>query len=171
MMRHVIAITAAMALSQSAQAAEAWGIDHEKVVVLTGKIVDVACTLKGDCPADCGAGRRQLGVLTDDGKLRVVVKGPVEFAGPVHDLVRYCGKTVQIDGLLIENPAINLVMLQNLRETSDRPWVKADAFAKDWEAANGKAEEWYRADPLVKRIIGEDGVYGIKGLTPPPEKK
>ena len=41
----------------------------------------------------------------------------------------------------------------------------------DWEAAHGKAEEWYREDPLVKQVIGEDGVYGVKGLVPPPPKK
>ena len=154
-----------------ARAADAWGIEHEKVVEITGRVVDLACTLKGDCPPECGAGKRQLGLLTPDGKLRAVVKGPVEFAGPVRDLMRYCGKTVQVDGLLIENPAIHIVMLQNIRERPDQPYVKAEQFAKDWETANGKAEEWYRDDRIVKDVIGADGVYGIKGLVPPPPEK
>lgn len=168
----LIAATALAALaSSSARAADAWGIDHEKLVEITGRVVDLACTLKGDCPKDCGAGKRQLGLLTSDGKLRAVVKGPVEFAGPARDLVALCGKIVQLDGLLIENPAIQIVMLQNIRERPEQPWAKADAFTRTWEAANGKAEEWYRADPLVKQVIAEDGVLGVKGLDPPPAKK
>ena len=173
-MRSVVLLVSLVATSLSgapARAADGWGIEHEKIVEITGRVVDLACTLKGDCPPNCGDGKRHLGLLTPDGKLRAVVKGPVEFAGPVRDLLRYCGKTVQLDGLLIENPAINIVMLQNIRERSDQPFVKADQFWKDWEAANGKAEEWYREDKLVKDVIGADGVYGIKGLNPPPPDK
>jgi hypothetical protein len=172
MLRFVIPIVSLVSLAASPlRAAEAWGIEHEKVVELTGRVVDIACTLKGNCPPNCGDGKRQLGLVTSDGKLRAVVKGPVDFAGPVHDLVAYCGKSVQVDGLLVENPAITIVQIQNIRERPDQPFAKADAFAKDWEKANGKAEEWFRADPLVKQVIGEDGVYGIKGLTPPPKKE
>jgi hypothetical protein len=172
MKRALIAAAAIAAIAfPAARAADGWGIEHEKIVELTGRVVDLACTLKGDCPSNCGDGRRQLGLLTPDGKLRAVVKGPVEFAGPVRDLVRFCGRTVQVDGLLIENPAIHIVMLQNIRERPDQPWTRADQFAKDWEAANGKAEEWYREDKLVKDIIGADGVYGIRGLNPPPPEK
>ncbi len=150
------------------RAAEAWGIEHEKTVVITGRVVDLVCALKGDCPPDCGAGKRQLGLVTPEGQLRAMVKGPVEFAGPVRDLLPFCGKSVQIDGLIIENPAITLVMIQNLRGKTDQPYEWAGAFSKDWEARNGKADEWFRADPLVKEVIGADGVYGIKGLVPPP---
>ena len=172
MLRTFIIASAFAALAGApASAADGWGIEHEKIVEITGRVVDIACTLKADCPPDCGAGTRQLGLLTPDGKLRAVVKGPVEFAGPVRDLAPFCGKTVQIDGLLIENPAINIVMVQNMRERADQPWTRAEAFSKDWEKANGKAEEWYREDKLVKQVIGEDGVYGVKGLVPPPPKK
>lgn len=167
----LVTIAALAAFCAPARAADGWGIDHEKVVVLDGRVVDLACALKGDCPPDCGAGKRQLGLLTPDGKLRAVVKGPVEFAGPALDLLALCGKNVQLDGLLIENPAIHIVMLQNIREKPEQPWARATAFETDWQARNGKAEEWFREDKLVKRVIGEDGVYGIKGLTPPPEKK
>ena len=48
---------------------------------------------------------------------------------------------------------------------------QALAFEQDWQSANGKAEEWYREDKLVKDVIGADGVYGIKGLNPPPPDK
>ena len=172
MMRILLASAALAAfVSSPLRAAEAWGIEHEKVVEITGKVVDLVCALKGDCPPDCGAGKRQLGLLTPDNKLRAVVKGPVEFAGPVHDLKRWCGKTVQVDGLLVENPAITIVQIQNIRESAEKPWAKALAFEEDWQAANGKAEEWYREDKLVKQVIGADGVFGIKGLNPPPPEK
>lgn len=172
MTRILLSAVAFVALAAApARAADAWGIEHEKVVEITGRVVDLACTLKGDCPPNCGDGKRQLGLLTSDGKLRAVVKGPVDFAGPVRDLLAFCGKSVQVDGLFIENPAIHIVQIQNIRERPDQPWAKADAFAKEWEKANGKSEEWYREDKLVKQIIGEDGVYGIKGLVPPPPEK
>ena len=165
------ALVFAALASAPVRAADAWGIEHEKVVEITGRVVDIACTLKGDCPPDCGAGKRQLGLVTPEGKLRAVVKGPVDFAGPVRDLIAFCGRSVQVDGLLVENPAITIVQIQNIREKPDQPWAKATSFEKDWQAKNGKAEEWFRADRLVKQVIGADGVYGIKGLVPPPPEK
>ena len=42
-----------------AQAAEPWGIPHEKPVVLKGRVVEALCHLKGVCAPDCGAGKRQ----------------------------------------------------------------------------------------------------------------
>ncbi len=159
-----------LALTAGARAAEEWGIDHEKVAQFTARVVDVACALKGDCPANCGDGRRQLGFLSDDGKLRVAAKGSTDFAGAVHDLLPYCGKTIEVDGLLIENPAITIYMAQRIREGADKPWIATTRFAADWEARHGKTEQWFRDDPLVKEVIAEDGVLGIKGLAPPVPK-
>ena len=152
--------------SAPALAADPWGIENEKVVSFPGKVVDLLCTLKYDCPPDCGGGKRQLGVLTEDGKLRAAVKSSAIFAGATVDLLPYCGKTVMVDGLLIENPAINLLMVQNLRTSGSEAWKPAEAFITKWEARNGKAEEWFRADPDVKAVIARDGVYGIRGLEP-----
>ncbi len=165
------AVVMAALTASPVRAADAWGIEHEKVVELTGRVVDIACTLKGDCPPNCGDGKRQLGLLAADGKLRAVVKGPVDFAGPVRDLVAFCGRSVQVDGLLVENPAIHIVQIQNIREKAEQPWARALAFEIDWQAKNGKAEEWYREDKVVKEVIGADGVYGVKGLAPPPPEK
>ncbi len=157
-------------IAAPAFAADEWGIDHEKAAQFTAKVVDLACALKGDCPANCGDGHRQLGLLTEDGKLRAAVKGNTDFAGAVHDLLPYCGKTIEVDGLLIENPAISIYMTQRIRETPDKPWIKTTAFLKDWTAKNGKPKQWFREDPLVKEVIGEDGVLGIKGLAPSAPK-
>ena len=171
-MKHFVipAVFAVLAAIPGARAADEWGIDNEKAAQFSAKVVDVACALKGDCPENCGGGTRQLGLLTADGKLRVAVKGNTDFAGAVHDLLPYCGRTIEVDGLLIENPAITLYMAQRVREAPDKPWVKTTAFARDWEAAHGKPKQWFREDPLVKEVIAEDGVLGIKGLEPPKPK-
>ncbi len=51
------------------RAADSWGLPGEKEVRFEAKVVDILCELTGDCPADCGAGKRQLGLLKDDGTL------------------------------------------------------------------------------------------------------
>ena len=52
-----------------ARAAEEWGLPDEKVVRFEAKVVDAMCELTGDCPAQCGGGKRQLGLVTDSGAL------------------------------------------------------------------------------------------------------
>jgi hypothetical protein len=140
------------------------------VARFNARVVDIACTLIGDCPANCGDGRRQLGLLSDDGKLRAAVKGSTDFAAAVHDLLPYCGKSIEVDGLLIENPAITIFMAQRIREGDDKPWIPTTRFNADWQARHGKSQQWFRDDPVVKEVIGEDGVLGIKGLAPPVSK-
>lgn len=159
-------IVPALLFAAPAMAADSWGLANESVVEIEAKVVDVACTLNGDCPENCGGGKRQLGLLTPDGKLRLAAKGSTNFAGAVVDLLPYCGKSVFADGLLIENPALTIFMVQNLRTSKDDKLKPATAFQTEWTKANGKADEWYRADPHVKKIIEADGVYGIKGLEP-----
>jgi hypothetical protein len=161
-----LAALATIGIPAAARAADGWGIDKEKVVQLEVTVVDIACALGKECPQQCGGGKRQLGVLTAEGKLYPAVKGGTLFAGAVADLLPFCGRKVQVDGLLIENTAMQLFFVQSLRETADQKWQPAEAFEKQWTAANGKAEEWFRADPVVKRTIAEDGVFGIKGLEP-----
>ena len=149
-----------------AQAAEPWGLENEKVVQLEGRVVDLACELARDCPADCGGGRRQLGVLTAEGRLLPLAKGNVNFANAVADLLPFCGRTLGIDGLLIESPVMSLLFVQNLRASPEAPWQPTAAFERDWKAAHGEAAEWYREDPAVKAAIAEKGVFGIPGLKP-----
>jgi len=164
----IIAAAAVACIAQPARSADGWGIDREKVVQLEVTVVDLACALGKSCPPDCGGTKRQLGLVTADGKLYPAVKGATLFAGAVHDLIPYCGKKVMVDGLLIENPMMQLFFVQNLRQSADQKWQPAEAFEKHWTEKNGKAEEWMRADPVVKQTIAEDGVFGIKGLAPKP---
>ncbi len=169
MRKTILAVCFAFTASPQAQAAEAWGIEGEKLVEFSARVVDIACTLKNDCPPDCGGGKRLLGLMTEDGKLRAAVKASVDFGGAVRDLLPYCGKTIQVDGLLIENPAITMVMVQRMRENASQERRKTLTFQADWDARNGKSDEWYRNDPLANKVIADDGVYGIKGIEPPKQ--
>ena len=161
---------ATLAAASPALAAEPWGIPDERPLVLKGRVVDALCHLKSRCAPDCGAGRRQLGVVTADGTYRLIAKGNVDFAAAVPDLIAFCGREIEADGLLIENPAVTLFFVQGVRASgSTEPFVPAERFKAEWEARNGKAEEWWRADPEANRIIAEDGPLGIKGLMPKPK--
>lgn len=161
-----IALLALLAAGSGALAADTWGIDKEKVAELEVKVVDLACALGQSCPPDCGAGKRQLGLLTADGKLYPAVKGATLFAGAVVELLPYCGRSVMVDGLLVENPHMTLFFVQNMRTRTDEKWKPAEAFEAQWVAQHGKTNEWFRDDPLVKETIAADGVLGIKGLEP-----
>lgn len=147
-----------------AMAADPWGLKDEKTVSFPGKVVDILCTLKGDCPAACGAGKRQLGILATDGKLYTAAKSNTLFAGTARDLVPWCGKTIEIDGLLVENPAMPILMVQGIREKASEAFMPTEQFEKDWTAANGKADEWWRADPTAKTALAENGILGRKDL-------
>jgi hypothetical protein len=161
MVRLVLAIALGMALAQGARAAESWGLANESIATFKAKVVDIQCELGGACAPDCGGGKRPLGLLMADGKLRVAIKGSSDFAGPVSDLQPYCGREIFVDGLLIESPKATLYFVQFLRESEAAPWTPADSFLKRWTQKNGTADEWVRADPAVKAIIAKDGVLGL----------
>ena len=152
----------------SVQAADEWGIDHEQVARWEGKVVDILCELSGDCPANCGEGKRQMGLLLDDGRLVPIVKNFDPFAGAVNDLKGFCDKRITADGLFINNPKMPLFALQFKRLAPDGKWNRANWFVRDWAKQHGDANkgEWFRHDPTVKKIIARDGVFGIPGLKP-----
>lgn len=150
----------------SAHAGEGVGADNEKVLALDAKVVDIACELTKACPADCGAGKRQLGLLTSDGKLLPAIKSATIFASPTRDLLPYCGKQVSVDGLLVANPAMTIYFVQGIRAKEGEDYAPTDAFEKQWFKANFETDEWFRNDPLVKKIIAENGIVGIKGVVP-----
>ena len=160
-------------LSTPAFAAEGWGIAHEKVTRAEAKVVDIACEVTGNCVPNCGNGKRQLGLLFDNGKLVPVVKNNDPFAGAVADLIAFCNKRIVADGLLISNPKMPMFQLQFSRAAPKGkpkgPWGRANKFSKDWAKANpGKAgNQWFRHDPQIKDAIAKDGVLGIPGLKPP----
>ena len=132
---------AALLLPTLARAAEEWGIEFEEVTRVDATVVDLLCELTGDCPANCGDGRRQLGLVLADGTLVPVVKNNDPFAGATNDLIGFCGQTITADGLRI--------LRARAAEQRRKPIV--DDGVKD---------------ARVKRLIKEQGVFGIPGLKP-----
>ncbi len=160
-----------LVLSSASYAAEEWGIEGEKKARFDAKVVDIACELSGNCPANCGDGKRQLGLLKDDGSLLLVVKNFDIFAGAAADLVNFCGKRITADGLLIKTPHMPVFALQFKRLAPDGKWSRANQFSKNWSKANGgkKAGQWFRTDKMVTAEIKANGVFGIPGLKPEAE--
>jgi hypothetical protein len=157
----------ALFLSPAAFAAESIGGQNEKITEISGRVVDLLCELTKRCAPDCGGGKRQMGLVLADGKLIAVVKGPADFGGALADIAPLCGKTVTLDGILFENPRMPLYQVQGIKtDPATKDFTPADAFLKVWEAKNGKADEWFRNDPLVKDVIGKNGVLGKPGLEP-----
>lgn len=150
----------------SAPAAESWGLPDEEKTRFEARVVDALCELTGDCPAQCGGGKRQLGLLTDAGELIVPLKNVVPFAGAAGELQEFCGKRVTADGLFATNRGVRVFALQFVKQAPDGEWRGANRWLRGWAAANGvapdsaEARNWFRHDPAVKRIIGRDGKLG-----------
>jgi hypothetical protein len=148
-------------------AAEKLGIAGEVEVTTKGKVVDVACELTRDCPAQCGAGRRQLGIKTDDGKLLLAAKNAVNFMGSSRELLPYCGEEIWVDGVTTTNFGTTLLMVQRYRISEKVQWRDATQSLLDWAKANKvnpdspQAEEWMRNDPLVKKAVAKRGKTGV----------
>ena len=83
--------------SEGSQAKE-WNLYGEVKSTFSGKVVDIMCELTGDCPANCGDGKRNLGIVRDaDNKLIMVLKNrQAAFNGATEDLLPYCNKTVDV---------------------------------------------------------------------------
>ncbi|HIM45255.1 MAG TPA: hypothetical protein EYM34_03190, partial [Alphaproteobacteria bacterium] len=60
---------AVFSFSHAVSAADSWGLPGEEEVRFDAKVTDVLCVLSGDCPPDCGGGKRVLGLLKEDGEL------------------------------------------------------------------------------------------------------
>lgn len=142
-------------------AAEGVGGKNEKILELEGRVVDLLCEVTGRCAPDCGGGKRQLGLKLANGKLIAVIKNPGLFTGAVNDLAPYCGKTVQTDGILFENPKMPVYQVQGLKtDRADKNYKPVDGFIEAWIAKNGPSDEWFRADALVKEQIARNGPLG-----------
>ncbi|MFT6024229.1 MAG: hypothetical protein ACI9PY_002354 [Ascidiaceihabitans sp.] len=173
-MKHFIAILALAASPLAAQdfsegsEARSWNLYAEVPATFEAKVVDVMCTLTGNCPDNCGDGTRQLGLIrtADDVMVLPLKNNQPAFTGAATDLAPYCGQTVQVDGLLIEDEdlnASNIYLVQRIK-TAGGEWTKASQATKVWakrfpEAA-GKGP-WFRRDPRVKEIIGREGYLGL----------
>lgn len=149
--------------------AKTWNLYAEKPARFEATVVDLLCELTGDCPADCGGGARQLGLLRSvDGVLVYPNKNAqAAFTGAVAELAPFCGRQVEVDGLLIEDPdlgATNIYLVQKIRAAGESEWTAANRWTKEWAKANPDAAgegPWFRRDPRVNAAIAARGYTGL----------
>ncbi|MEM7469813.1 MAG: hypothetical protein AAF340_00565 [Pseudomonadota bacterium] len=178
-MKRLIATLALLATPLSAQDfsegsnAREWNLYAESPATFEATVVDLLCTVAGDCANECGDGR-QLGLLrsVDDVLVYPNKNSQTSFNGAAYDLHPYCGKLVDVDGLLIEDEdipgATNIYLVQTIKEAGAADWAKANQWTKVWAKkhpdAKGKGP-WFRRDPRVLSFIEADGYLG-QGLSP-----
>ena len=150
--------------------AKGFGLSEEEKATFSGKVVDVLCELTGDCVENCGNGNRNMGIVREtDGRLVMVLKNAqFSFNGPVADLLPYCNKNVDVDGLLIgdeEYYNTKFYMVQFIREKGSADWAKANKWTKSWRAKNPEVAKgkgpWFRRDPRVVKQIEATGYFGL----------
>lgn len=169
----VLAAPLTFALPASAEDCEAksWGLSGEEKACFTATVVDMLCEITGDCPDNCGDGKRQLGLVRAEDNVLVYPQKNLQssFNGAVADLQPFCGKTVDVRGWYVGDedtlkgaPKL-LYQVQWIRETGEE-WSKANRWTKAWAKANPDAKgkgPWFRRDPRVLKEIEKDGYLGF----------
>ncbi len=148
--------------------AKTWNLYAEVPAKFDAKVVDVMCEITGDCPADCGAGDRQLGLLRSADNVLVMAtkNNQPAFTGAVVDLLPYCNQDVTVDGLMINDedfPINNVYLVQRIK-AGDADWAKASQFTKVWATKNPDAKgkgPWFRRDPRINALIEKEGYLGL----------
>jgi len=150
--------------------AKNWNLLGQEKALFEAKVVDILCELTGDCPDNCGDGRRQLGLLrADDGKLLLANKNiQPAFTGANLDLLPYCNQEVEVDGLLVgleDYTPAKMYQVQLIRKKGESEWSKTARWTKEWNKANPELAEvkapWFRKDPRIKALIERDGYLGL----------
>ena len=149
--------------------AKPWNLAAEVPARFEAKVVDLLCEIAGECSADCGGGTRQLGLLraSDNALVFPNKNSQPAFSGAAYELADYCGKDVEVDGLMIEDPEFgvkNVYLVQKIRTVDEPKWIKANSWTKKWAKrhpdAKGKGP-WFRRDPRVTAKIAKDGHLGL----------
>ena len=174
MMMRILALLALAASPLAAQdfsansEARSWKLYAEVPARFEAKVVDLICELTGDCPADCGAGKRQMGLLrTVDNVMVLPMKNSQPaFTGAAVELQPFCGQTVEVDGLMIDDEYVgakNVYLVQRIK-ADGADWIKANKWTKKWAAEHPEAKgkgPWFRRDPRVNAIIASEGHLGL----------
>jgi len=153
--------------SEGSEAKE-WGLIGEQKALFAATVVDPLCELTGDCPDNCGDGRRQLALLrTVDNVMVLPLKNSqAAFTGAPAELLPFCGQAVEVDGVLLEDEEIgsqNVYMVQRIRALGSEDWIKANRWTKDWAEKHPEAKgkgPWFRRDPRVLAEIEREGWLG-----------
>ena len=167
-----IALSTSVSLAEDFSAgskAKEFGLEEEVKATFSAKVVDLLCEIAGDCTDNCGNGERQLGLVRDsDNKLISVLKNDqFSFNGAAEDLLPYCNKQVDVDGLMIGDPEefnTQFYMVQLIRESGSEKWNKANRWTKKWAERNPEAKgkgPWFRRDPRVIKQIEATGYFGL----------
>ena len=163
----IVAVVMLVIGGTGVRAAEEWGLPDEKVVRFQAKVVDIACELTGNCPPDCGDGKRQLGLINTKGKLILEIKNATPFSGTADELIDFCGKQVIADGLFTTNNGYTVFALQFVREAPKGKWRRANRFLTKWAkrhhlpADSKKSRRRFANEFQVKKLIQEQGVLGL----------
>lgn len=168
----LLAILAAPAVAQDfseGSEARSWNLYAETPAKFEAQVVDILCTVAGDCSNECGTGR-QLGLLraADDVLVFPNKNNQTGFQGAAVDLHPHCGKLVEVDGLMIEDEdvpgATNIYQVQLIKAAGAAEPVKANTWSKNWAKLHPEAEgkgPWFRRDPRVNAQIAESGFLGL----------
>ncbi len=148
--------------------AKTWNLYAEVPAAFEAQVVDLLCEFTGDCPEDCGAGKRQLGLkrTADDVLVLAMKNAQPAFSGAAVDLAPYCNQTVMVDGLMITDsdfPVDNIYLVQTVTVPGSEP-MRANQFTQKWAEAHPDAAgdgPWFRRDPRIKGIIAEEGYLGL----------
>lgn len=168
----LLALAAPAGAQDFSQGSEAnsWGLLGEAPARFEAEVVDVVCQLSGDCPADCGDGGRQLGLLrvADNVLVLPMKNGQPVFSGAVADLAPYCNQRIEVDGLLVGEAEVTpapFYMIQRIRPEGAAEFLPAtrftEAWAEEYPEAAAAGGEWFRNDPAVEARIDADGYLGL----------
>ena len=149
--------------------AKSWNLYAEQPARFEATVVDPLCLLTGDCPENCGDGQRQLALLraVDQMLIYAVKNNQPIFTGAANELAPFCGKSVEVDGLMLVDSDVglnNLYQVQKLREAGSNTWITANRWLSDWKSENVDLDgsgAWYLRDPRIRAEIAQDGYFGL----------
>jgi len=126
----------------------------------------VLCELGGKCAQECGQGRRQLAIKSQENSKGIVLiaKNLNNYTGAAEELWPLCGQLVDVNGLFTEHRGVRFFQVQNIRESGGQ-WQKATKYLSAWIERSGKsaqqAKNWQHRDERVKDILKRDGRLGL----------
>ena len=148
--------------------AKTWNLYAKVPATFEATVVGFLCELTGECAADCGSGRHQLGLkrIVDDVIVQAMKNNQPAFSGAATDLAPNCNQVVQVDGLMIKDedfPVNNIYLVQTIQPVGGEK-AKANQFTRKWAErhpdAAGKGP-WFRRDPRINEITSREGYLGL----------
>lgn len=141
-----------------------WPVTNAEKNGFVGTVVDVQCELTGNCADNCGEGKRQLAVKTEEFGTVLAAKNLNFYSGAVDELWPFCAETVEVNGLFTEHQGVKFFQVQNVRQPGGK-WLKATRYLQAWSERTGQplsvASRWYNNDDRVKTILERDGRLGL----------